>query len=146
MLISTGFCWCENNVLKEKKQNFVLILVKSIYSMAVFQSIFFALHSQTSLRLIYSDVHRLCCMSAHLWRNHWSVCGTLAMGWIRTSYLCPWSLRCVQLHAAPHRPAGESSRLHSGAELKAETWSLTFSAPGSDALTGFGYSYNRWSE
>ncbi len=86
MLISTGFCWCENNVLKEKKQNFVPILVKSIYSMAVFQSTCYALHSQTSLRLIYSDVHRLCCMSAHFWQNHWSVCGTLAMGWIGTSY------------------------------------------------------------
>ncbi len=40
-------------------------------------------------------------------------------------------------------PAGESSRLQSGAELKAETSSRTLSAPGSDALTVFACSYHR---
>ncbi len=46
----------------------------------------------------------------------------------------------VRLHVAPKRPIAESSRLQSGAELKAETCSRTLSAPGSDALAVFAYS------
>jgi len=49
--------------------------------------------------------------------------------------------RCVRLHAAPNRPTGESSRLYSGGELKAEIRSRTLSAPGSDALAVFAYSF-----
>jgi len=48
--------------------------------------------------------------------------------------------RCVRLHAAPNRPTGESSRLQSGEELKAEIRSRTLSAPARDAHVVFTYS------